>query len=277
MLRLDSLALESVRVLSQVIAIVNQKGGVGKTTTAVNLGASLGHLGFPTLVVDCDPQANATRSLGIHGDAGPTLYDVLVSGEHVPLASAILATHAAGLSIVPSSPALAGAEVELVNLQGRESRLKSVLEPVRDRFAFILLDCPPSLGLVSVNALMAAEGVIVPVQCEYLSLEGLGQLMSTLDLVRARLNPTLKLLGLVMTMFDPRTNLAAQVVDEVSRHFADLRFATVIPRTVRISEAPSYGETVLEYAPESPGTVAYLGLAAEVVARAGAAKNGHQA
>ena len=262
--------------MTHVIAIVNQKGGVGKTTTAVNLGASLGHLGYPTLVVDCDPQANATRSLGFHGDGGATLYDVLVGTDQAPLDEAILESSAPGLSILPSSPALAGAEVELVNMQGREVRLKTVLESVRDRYQFILLDCPPSLGLVSVNALTAAEGVIVPVQCEYLSLEGLGQLMQTLDLVRARLNPNLKLLGLVMTMFDPRTNLANQVVEEVTRHFSDLRFTTVIPRTVRISEAPSYGETVLQYAPESPGTLAYLELAAEVVARVGDHQNGHR-
>ena len=261
--------------MTHVIAIVNQKGGVGKTTTAVNLGASLGHLGYPTLVVDCDPQANATRSLGFHGDGGATLYDVLVGTDQAPLDEAILESSDRVSRSCRRRPPWPEPS-ELVNMQGREVRLKTVLESVRDRYQFILLDCPPSLGLVSVNALTAAEGVIVPVQCEYLSLEGLGQLMQTLDLVRARLNPNLKLLGLVMTMFDPRTNLANQVVEEVTRHFSDLRFTTVIPRTVRISEAPSYGETVLQYAPESPGTLAYLELAAEVVARVGDHQNGHR-
>jgi chromosome partitioning protein len=255
--------------MAYVIAIVNQKGGVGKTTTAINLGAGLALGGFPTLVVDCDPQSNATRSLGLVDERAYTLYDALVVERHVPLGEVIANTKVPGLDVVPAAPSLAGAEIELVSVAGREARLREALRAVRDRYAFVLLDCPPSLGLLSVNALVAADGVIVPVQCEYLSLEGLGQVMRTVDLVRARMNPALHLAGLVMTMFDPRTNLASQVVEEVGRHFPRERFNTVIPRTVRLSEAPSYGETIMSYAPGSPGAVAYQELAFEVAQRFG--------
>jgi chromosome partitioning protein len=258
--------------MAQVIAIVNQKGGVGKTTTTVNLGAGLADAGHPTLVVDCDPQTNATRSLGLPNDLPRTLYDALVRDEPMPLAEVIVHTVIPGLDLVPASPGLAGADVELVSVIGREARLRQALVPVRDRYRFVLIDCPPSLGLLSVNALAAADGVIVPVQCEYLSLEGLGLLMRTLDLVRTRINPHLKLSGLVMTMYDPRTNLAAQVVAEVGRHFPKEQFRSVIPRSVRLSEAPSYGESILQYAPHSPGADAYRALAGEVVQRY---DNGH--
>jgi chromosome partitioning protein len=253
--------------MANILAVVNQKGGVGKTTTAVNLGASLARSGYGTLIVDCDAQSNATRSLGFMDDAKWTLYDALVPQPATPIDQIALRTSVAGLDLVPAAPGLAGAEVELVNQTGRESRLRSALEPVRGRYTFVLLDCPPSLGLVSVNALVAARGVIVPVQCEYLSLEGLGLLMRTLDLVRVRLNPDLVVTGLVLTMFDARTNLATQVVEEVGRHFPDKRFDTVIPRSVRLSEAPSYGETIGQYAPGSPGAVAYDALAGELVGR----------
>ena len=255
--------------MTRVLAIVNQKGGVGKTTTAVNLGAGLAGLGMPTLVVDCDPQSNATRSLGVALDGAPTLYDALVRDEPRPLADVIVRTRTSGLDLAPASPGLAGAEVELVSIIGRESRLRQALAPVSSRYRYVLIDCPPSLGLLSVNALTAATGVIVPVQCEYLSLEGLGLLMRTLDLVRTRINPDLQVEGLVMTMFDARTNLASQVVAEVGRHFPAERFDSVIPRSVRLSEAPSYGETILEYAPQSPGAVAYRSLAEELVRRTG--------
>jgi chromosome partitioning protein len=258
--------------MSEVLAIVNQKGGVGKTTTTVNLGAGLAEAGHSTLVVDCDPQSNATRSLGVTGEPGRTLYDALVRDEPLPLSEILIETRHPGLSLVPASPALAGAEVELVAVIGREARLRHALEPVRDRFRFVLIDCPPSLGLLSVNALAAADGVIVPVQCEYLSLEGLGMLMRTLDLVRNRINPNLRLSGLVMTMYDARTNLAGDVVAEVGRHFPAKQFRSVIPRSVRLSEAPSYGETILAYAPHSPGAEAYRALALEVALRCG---NGH--
>lgn len=259
--------------MAHVLAVVNQKGGVGKTTTAVNVGAALAAAGHPTLVVDCDPQANATRSLGLPAALNTTLYDALTAHAPLPLSAVISPTALPGLDVAPASANLSGLEVELVGEAGREARLKRSLDEVRARYDFILLDCPPSLGLLSVNALVAAEGVLVPVQCEYLSLEGLGQLTRTLDLVRNRLNPSLKVVGLVMTMFDPRTNLSLQVVQEVARHFPDERFHTVIPRSVRLSEAPSYGETVLQYAPESSGAQAYRALAGELVARMAA--NGH--
>ncbi|MFN2114824.1 MAG: ParA family protein [Anaerolineae bacterium] len=253
--------------MGQVLAIVNQKGGVGKTTTAVNLGAGLAASGQRTLVVDCDPQSNATRSFGVALDQRPTLYDALVPDVPRPLSQVIVETNVPGLRLAPASPALAGAEVELVSVIGRESRLRQALEPVREEYDYVLLDCPPSLGLLSVNALAAADGVIVPVQCEYLPLEGLGLLMRTLDLVRSRINPHLALTGLVMTMFDGRTNLAMEVVDEVGRHFPREQFRSVIPRSVRLSEAPSYGETIMQYAPSSPGAEAYQALARELVQR----------
>jgi chromosome partitioning protein len=253
--------------VGQVLAIVNQKGGVGKTATAVNLGASLAGAGYPTLVVDCDAQSNATRSLGVVQDPPATLYHALVPEPPAPLAEVLVHTAVAGLDLVPAAPSLAGAEVELVQVTGREARLRRALEGVRGNYAFVLLDCPPSLGLMSVNAMVAADGVIVPVQCEYLALEGLGMLMRTLELVRSRLNPRLQVAGFVMTMYDARTNLSAQVVSEVGRHFPAQRFRTVIPRSVRLGEAPSYGETIGQYAPGSPGALAYESLAREVVER----------
>ncbi|MCB0216651.1 MAG: ParA family protein [Chloroflexi bacterium] len=253
--------------MSHVIAIVNQKGGVGKTTTAVNLGAGLARLGHRCLVVDCDPQSNATRSLGILQSVERTIYDVLVDNDGLPIREVILPSNTEGLAVLPASPSLSGAEVELVNMWGRESRLKHALEPVREDYDFVLLDCPPSLGLISVNALVAADGIIVPVQCEYLSLEGLGLLTRTLELVKSRLNAQLELVGLVMTMYDARTRLAAEVVSEVQRHFPELQFATVIPRSIRLGEAPSYGETIFQYAPDTPGALAYSALAEELVAR----------
>ena len=250
-----------------VIAVVNQKGGVGKTTTTVNLAAGLATVGKRCLVVDCDPQSNATRSLGINIDDEPTLYDLLVDGDERDIESVILSTSSRSLSLIPASPNLAGAEVELVNMWGRETRLKQALASLEDRYDYVLLDCPPSLGLIAVNALVAADGVIVPVQCEYLSLEGLGLLNRTLNLVRQRLNPELDIIGLVMTMFDARTRLAEEVVAEVGRHFPEKRFDTIIPRSVRLSEAPSYGETIFQYAPGTTGAQAYQALAIELIGR----------
>ena len=250
--------------MSTVIAGVNQKGGVGKTTTAVSLCAALGARGRRVLLVDGDPQANATSALGErqHEDGG--LYEALVDEQ--PLEAAIVQTSAPGLSLLPTTPDLAGAEVELVSVMAREVRMKRVLDPLRERFDIVLVDCPPSLGLLTVNALAAADEVIIPVQCEYLALEGLGHLSRTVELVRRNLNPALRIRGVVLTMFDGRTNLARQVEDEVRKHFATT-FRAVIPRSVRLAEAPSHGEAIQAYDPRSPGALAYDALADELLAQ----------
>ena len=253
--------------MSKVYALANQKGGVGKTTTAVNLGAYLAEAGKRILVVDVDPQANATSSLGIkRRRLARSTYEVLLNG--VAADQAVMPTEQNGLELLPATPGLAGAEVELVSVSGREHRLSQVLAPVVDGYDYVFVDCPPSLGLLTINALVAArDGVLIPVQCEYLALEGLGQLLKTIYMVRDRLNPKLVIAGVVLTMFDARTNLAKQVVDEVRRYFPAYVFQTVIPRTVRLGEAPSYGETILSYAPGSAGAVAYKALAREFMER----------
>lgn len=254
--------------MARVYALANQKGGVGKTTTAVNLGAYLAASYKRTLLVDVDPQANATSSLGVDkNQVSPSIYHTLIQDK--PLQEIIVLTDQLHLDLVPSSPSLAGAEVEMVALLGREYLLQQALAPVLDRYDYVLIDCPPSLGLLTVNALTAAEGVIVPIQCEYLPLEGVTLLLRTIDLVRRRLNSRLTIAGILMTMHDARTNLSRQVIEEVRRHFTDQVFATVIPRSVRLSEAPSYGQTILSYAPLSPGALAYRSLAAEVLSRDG--------
>jgi chromosome partitioning protein len=253
--------------MAHTYALVNQKGGVGKTTTAVNLGAYLAASGQRVLLVDVDPQANATSSLGVdRKNLSLSTYDVLLDGA--PADRAILLTKQVHLDLLPSSPSLAGAEVELVELVDREHRLRCALDTVVERYDYVFMDCPPSLGLLTVNALTAArEGVIIPVQCEYLALEGLGHLLKTIYLVRDRLNPRLTIAGVVLTMFDSRTNLSKQVVDEVRRYFPAYVFKTIIPRTVRLSEAPSYGETILSYAPGSVGAISYQALAQELMER----------
>ncbi|HEX9597633.1 MAG TPA: ParA family protein [Anaerolineales bacterium] len=246
-------------------ALVNQKGGVGKTTTAINLGAYLAQAGLKVLIIDLDPQANATACLGIeqtHVSCGT--YDVLLNDT--PALDCILHNPRRKISLLPSTAALAGAQIELIGRQDRERFLQRALGPLTERYDYILIDCPPSLGLLSINALLAAsEGVIIPVQTEYLALEGLTSLMETLKRVRASLFPGLKIRGLVLTMFDSRTNLSQDVVDEVRRHFSDQVFDTVIPRSVRLAEAPSHGLPISAYAPNSTGGQAYQALAQELI------------
>jgi chromosome partitioning protein len=248
-----------------VYAIANQKGGVGKTTTAVNLAASVADAGHPTLLVDLDPQCNATVALGHPKDRSPNTYDALAGDQDITAA-----VHASGLDrldLVPSTPELAGASVELPRMPGSETRLRERLGGVRERYLFTLLDCPPSLGPLTANALVAADQVIVPVQTEYFALEGLAQLLDTLSLIQRELNPRLTVAGLILTMHDGRTRLARDVEREVRAHFPELVFETVIPRNVRVGEAPSFGLPVTRHAPASAGSAAYLRLAKEVAAR----------
>lgn len=253
--------------MTRIYAFANQKGGVGKTTTTVNLAAYLTDAGRSALLIDADPQANATSSLGIDATTlVHSLYDVLIG--RAPLADVIVGTALPRLDLAPSAPALAGAEVEMVAMLAREHLLRKALEGVATHYDYVLIDCPPSLGLLTINALTAAlNGVVVPIQCEYLALEGLGRLWHTIQLVRENLNPQLIISGMVLTMYDPRTNLAGQVVSEVRKHFAQETFQSVIPRSVRLSEAPSYGQTILSYAPNSAGAAAYAALAQEWLAR----------
>jgi chromosome partitioning protein len=251
--------------MGSVLAVANQKGGVGKTTTAVNLGASIADAGYRTLLADLDPQCNATVALGIGKDTSPNVYDCL-SGE-LSLSDAAMKTAVGDLDIVPSTPELAGANVELPRIAGSETILRERLGSVRERYLFTLLDCPPSLGPLTVNALVAADKVIVPVQTEYFALEGLAQLLDTLSLIQRELNPRLTVAGMILTMHDGRTRLARDVEREVREHFPELVFDTVIPRNVRLGEAPSFGVPVLRHAPHSAGSAAYLKLAKEVAAR----------
>jgi chromosome partitioning protein len=251
--------------MGTVYAIANQKGGVGKTTTAVNLAACVAEAGYETLLVDIDPQCNATIGLGISKEEPSTVYDVLIGDAALP--EVILPTVIERLSVAPSGPDLAGASVELPRLERSELQLRRALTPVRERYEFILLDCPPSLGPLTVNALVAADRVIVPVQSEYFALEGLAGLLDTLSLVQKELNPRLTVAGMLLTMHDGRTKLAQDVEREVREHFPELVFDTVIPRNVRVGEAPSFGKPVIHHDPHCAGADAYFELAKEVAAR----------
>lgn len=251
--------------MTRVYTFVNQKGGVGKTTSAISLGAYLGYYGQRVLLIDLDPQANATSSLGIDKRLVKNgTYEGLISGQ--PIATHILYNPRFKISILPSSPDLAGAEIELIELEGRERRLKEMLAPVIERYDYVLIDCPPSLSLLTVNGLVAARnGVIIPVQCEYLALEGLGQLTLTLNRVRNSLFPGLRIRGVILTMYDSRTRLAMDVVNEVRKFFPNQVFQVVIPRSVRLAEAPSYGMPILYHAPDSSAAQAYSALAREIL------------
>lgn len=250
--------------MSKIIAIANQKGGVGKTTTSVNLGAGMASLGKRVLLVDIDPQGNTTSGVGINkADVENCIYDVIINEVHPN--DAIVHTEVEGLHIIPATIQLAGAEIELVPTISREQRLKKSLQLVKDKYDYIIIDCPPSLGILTINSLTAADSVIIPIQCEYYALEGLSQLLNSIRLVQKHLNTSLQIEGVLLTMFDARTNLGIQVIEEVKKYFQDKVYKTVIARNVRLSEAPSHGKSIITYDPRSKGAEAYLELAKEVI------------
>jgi len=253
--------------MTNVISIVNQKGGVGKTTTSVNLSAFLAQEGKKVLIIDLDPQGNATSGYGFDkSELSSSVYDLLVN--EMPIADVIRPTQRKNLDMCPTNINLAGAEIELVSAMSRETILKRAIDTISDKYDYIMIDCPPSLGLLTLNALAASTGVIVPIQGEYYALEGLTQLIDTINLVRKHLNPTLGIFGVIITMYDGRTQLTRQVSDEVRKYFGEKVFSTVIPRNIRLAEAPSYGKTIAEYDPKSRGGLAYKELAREVIGRA---------
>lgn len=249
--------------MGKVISVANQKGGVGKTTTTVNLGTILAKKGKKVLLIDADPQGNATSGLGVDKDVELSLYDVLVN--ETELESTIQDTMIKNLKLCPSNINLAGAEVELVSMMSREQRLKEKLEEIKEGFDYILIDCPPSLGLITLNSFTASDSVLIPVQCEYYALEGLGQLINTINLVKKHLNKNIQIEGALLTMYDIRTNLSNQVVKEVKKYFENKVYKTVIPRNVRLSEAPSYGMPITEYDPRSKGAKSYIKFAREFI------------
>jgi len=253
--------------MSQIICLANQKGGVGKTTTSINLSSALAELGRKVLLIDMDPQGNASSGLGIkrHEQQDKNIYSLLLGEEKIE--DVIFKTNHKSLDVIPANPDLVGAELELIDLPNREYILKEALENVKDEYNYIFIDCPPSLGLLTVNALSASNSFIVPLQCEYFALEGLSQLLNTAGLLKRKLNPSLKIAGIVLTMFDTRNNLSHQVVDEIQSHFAGKVFDTIIPRNVRLSEAPSHGQSVIEYDTRSIGARKYIELARELDSR----------
>ncbi|REK72027.1 ParA family protein [Paenibacillus paeoniae] len=250
--------------MSKIIAIANQKGGVGKTTTSVNLAACLASLGKRVLLVDIDPQGNTTSGLGINkADVPNCIYDILINDVHPK--DAMVETSVPGLTVIPATIQLAGAEIELVPTISRELRLKKSLHLVKHEFDYVLIDCPPSLGILTINSLTAADSVLIPIQCEYYALEGLSQLLNTVRLVQKHLNTTLQIEGVLLTMLDARTNLGIQVIEEVKKYFQQKVYQTIIPRNVRLSEAPSHGQAIITYDPKSKGAEVYLELAKEVI------------
>lgn len=256
--------------MGKIIAIANQKGGVGKTTTAINLSACFGVLEYKTLIVDADPQANATSGVGLDPKNTRNIYDCLINGVHPE--ELILTTESPNLDILPSHIDLVGAELEMINMPNREYMLKMALDKIKDRYDFIIIDCSPSLGLITVNALSAADSVMIPVQCEYFALEGLGKLLNTIKIVQGRLNQNLEIEGILLTMYDTRLRLANQVVDEVKTHFQELVFDTVIHRNTKLGEAPSFGETIVMHDASSKGSINYLNFAREVLQKNDATK-----
>ena len=252
--------------MTKIISLANQKGGVGKTTTSINLAAALAKLGKRVLLIDADPQANTSSGLGIDiRELESTIYECLVNG--IDPHTAIVETSMENLFVIPSHIDLVGAEIEMLNMEHREQLLKKIIQPIREDYDFILIDCSPSLGLITINALTASDSVIIPVQCEFFALEGIAKLLNTIKIIKSKLNPQLKIEGFLLTMYDNRLRLSNQVYEEVKRHFGDLVFNTVISRNVRLSEAPSHGVSVLEYDPHSKGAQNYTALAREVIVR----------